>query len=476
MKHDVFISYSSLDKQIADAVCSILENSKIRCWIAPRDILPGDTYGRAIIEAINDCKILIIIFSSNADSSGQVINEIERAVSKGKIIIPFRIENIKPSGDLELFLGRRHWLDAITPPVESHILNLSNTIHRLLNATKSKQEPLVTDKETKPVPNTNISWLMKTTKGPGQRSDFGMIYDCKKESIILHGGHGSGNQNDQPVAQRMFYSPHLSDTWVWNGSSWQLVQNKPLTLQNHALTSDKKTQQNIIQGGWNGSQRMDGTYIMSDNDWIKADEKNGVGPGVRDTHTMIFDEKRKSIILFGGSTMKLEFGKFTKAMQVAFGDTWEFAGNEWTKLQVKSPDPRWGHKMVYDEKNGVIVLIGGCDGSNYFSDTWLWEGNTATWSKIATENMPSARCSHAMTYDRVSKKVLLFGGKTQSGDPLNDLWEWDGSDWKLLMEHAPPKPRYDHGFVYDEKRNKTILFGGYDGKDYFQDTWELSFL
>lgn len=50
MQYDVFISYSSLDKQIADAVYSNLENNKIRCWIAPRDILPGDTYGRAIID------------------------------------------------------------------------------------------------------------------------------------------------------------------------------------------------------------------------------------------------------------------------------------------------------------------------------------------------------------------------------------------------------------------------------------------
>jgi hypothetical protein len=36
MAHDVFISHSSEDKPAADAVCAILEESEVRCWIAPR--------------------------------------------------------------------------------------------------------------------------------------------------------------------------------------------------------------------------------------------------------------------------------------------------------------------------------------------------------------------------------------------------------------------------------------------------------
>jgi hypothetical protein len=95
--------------------------------------------------------------------------------------------------------------------------------------------------------------------------------------------------------------------------------------------------------------------------------------------------------------------------------------------------------------------------------------------KIIAVNSPSARYSHAMAYDSAAKKIFLFGGKTDSNVALNDLWEWDGNDWKLLMEQTPPKPRYDHGLVYDVKRNKTILYGGFDGKEWFEDTWELTF-
>lgn len=104
MNDYVFISYSSLDKPIADAVVARLESSNIRCWIAPRDILPGNSWAKAIIDGIDGCRIVVIIFSTHSNSSDHVMNEIERAVSEGKIIIPMRIEDIKPSGDMELFL------------------------------------------------------------------------------------------------------------------------------------------------------------------------------------------------------------------------------------------------------------------------------------------------------------------------------------------------------------------------------------
>jgi TIR domain len=63
MAHEVFISYCSKDKNIADAVCAGLEAEKIACWIAPRDVPPGANYGAAIIEAIIETQIMVVFFS-----------------------------------------------------------------------------------------------------------------------------------------------------------------------------------------------------------------------------------------------------------------------------------------------------------------------------------------------------------------------------------------------------------------------------
>ena len=131
MPYDAFISYCSEDKKIADAVCGTLEANKIRCWIAPRDVGAGRTWSSAIVEAIGDSAVMVVIFSKHSNGSPQVMREIERAVHKGVSIIPFRVENVVPSKDLEYFISSCHWLDAMNPPLENHIGELAEAIHAL---------------------------------------------------------------------------------------------------------------------------------------------------------------------------------------------------------------------------------------------------------------------------------------------------------------------------------------------------------
>lgn len=143
MAHDVFVSYSAKDKPTADAVCATLESRGIRCWIAPRDILPGMDWGEAIIDAINSSYAIVLVFSANANESRQIKREVERAVSKGIPIIPFRIEDVPLSKSLEYLISTPHWLDALTPPMERHAQYLAQTINLLLHRTSN--EPRVAE-------------------------------------------------------------------------------------------------------------------------------------------------------------------------------------------------------------------------------------------------------------------------------------------------------------------------------------------
>jgi TIR domain len=140
MAHDVFISHSSKDKSAADATCAVLESRGIRCWIAPRDIMPGADWGETIVGAIHASRALVLVFSTNANLSHQVKREIERAVSSGLPVIPLRIENVLPAKSLEFFLSTPHWLDAFTPPLEHHLNRLADVIRRVI------------DGESQPVP------------------------------------------------------------------------------------------------------------------------------------------------------------------------------------------------------------------------------------------------------------------------------------------------------------------------------------
>ena len=133
MAHDVFISHSSKDKICADALCATLEKHNVRCWLAPRDILPGSDYGSAIVEGIKASKVMILIFSSNSNESAHVKREVERAVNHGIIIVPFKIEDVVLSSTMEYFVSGTHWLDAIDPPFENHLKSVAEYVCILLH-------------------------------------------------------------------------------------------------------------------------------------------------------------------------------------------------------------------------------------------------------------------------------------------------------------------------------------------------------
>ena len=132
MAHDVFISYASSDKLTSDAACAVLESKGLRCWMAPRDILPGMDYGEAIIDAIGEVKVFLLVFSSHANASNQIKREVERAVNRGIPVIPLRIEDVAPTKSLEYFISSPHWLDAFSPPLQRHLDYLAEVIQSLL--------------------------------------------------------------------------------------------------------------------------------------------------------------------------------------------------------------------------------------------------------------------------------------------------------------------------------------------------------
>jgi len=86
----------------------------------------------AIVDALHESRVLVLVFSTNSNGSQQVMREVERAASSGIPILPFRIENVIPSKGMEFFLGTPHWLDAMTPPLEQHLGRLASTVTLLL--------------------------------------------------------------------------------------------------------------------------------------------------------------------------------------------------------------------------------------------------------------------------------------------------------------------------------------------------------
>lgn len=153
---DIFISYSKTDKNIANQICAKLEDARLKCWIAPRDITVGESYATGIIRGIDNCKCMVVVFSAAANNSQHVIREVERAVSKGICIIPFKIDDVLPTAEMDYFLRVPHWLDAFDMRLEDAIETLTENIAQLIN--QPIGSPINIKAETKPTRSKGKAW------------------------------------------------------------------------------------------------------------------------------------------------------------------------------------------------------------------------------------------------------------------------------------------------------------------------------
>lgn len=125
-----FISHASADRDTANKVIDYLESRGFSCWVAPRDVRPGYDYGEEIIRGIENAHSFVLIHSSAANESHFVKREVERAVSKNKIVLPLRVEDVPLSAGLELFVSSAHWIDAWGGPIEDHLDRLATSLAR----------------------------------------------------------------------------------------------------------------------------------------------------------------------------------------------------------------------------------------------------------------------------------------------------------------------------------------------------------
>ncbi len=123
---DVFISYEHQSKSIADNICAYLESKGVRCWYAPRDVVGA--YADSIVNAIEKCKVFVLILNHNSSESPHVLNEVEMAYNRiiqGNLtLVPFKIDDGTLSKSMEYYVKRLHWIDAVSASLEQAIEQL----------------------------------------------------------------------------------------------------------------------------------------------------------------------------------------------------------------------------------------------------------------------------------------------------------------------------------------------------------------
>ena len=111
-RRKVFISYSTGDTEIARRVRARLDEAGFLCCKAPEDIMPGESWPRAITRALEESWAMVLICSKHSLASPEVSKELTLAMSGGVTVIPYRIESILPTGEWAYHLANIQWFDA----------------------------------------------------------------------------------------------------------------------------------------------------------------------------------------------------------------------------------------------------------------------------------------------------------------------------------------------------------------------------
>jgi hypothetical protein len=133
MARDVFISYKTEDREAAERLCAALERENISCWMAPRDIPPGQEWAASIVAGLQRSRSFVLLLSSHSTTARQIAREAELADKQNLPIMTFRLEDVQPPNELLYFLGNLQWLDGFGGQFDAAAARLAEVIRNKPN-------------------------------------------------------------------------------------------------------------------------------------------------------------------------------------------------------------------------------------------------------------------------------------------------------------------------------------------------------
>ncbi|HEX5217835.1 MAG TPA: kelch repeat-containing protein [Vicinamibacterales bacterium] len=184
-------------------------------------------------------------------------------------------------------------------------------------------------------------------------TDSRMVYDARRDRLVLFGGSGPNNQAH-------------ADTWEFDGATWRRFEGAgPEQRGDFAMTYDEGRGRTVVFGGIAASGPLGDTWEFDGAAWTRVATD---GPAPRFSISAVYDAKRERVILYGGGD----------------DETWAWNGTTWTKLADVGPPRRYLAALAYDVARDRVVLFGGRPGlpKPDANDTWEWNGTR--WIQVSS--------------------------------------------------------------------------------------------
>ncbi len=298
--------------------------------------------------------------------------------------------------------------------------------------------------------------ITSTTEGPSPRRDHSLVTDG--ERLYVFGGRNAET---------------LRDLWAFDlkGLGWSQLRIlsesaiRPQARFGHNSVWDEAGGRMILFGGQDGGFFNDVWAYDGSQTWTQLAPEPG--PSTRYGAAAAYDEAGLRVFVTHGFTDQGRFDD-TWALTLVQNPVWGDLSPEGTR-----PVERCLMRAVWDDTRERLLMFGGqTTGVPYLGDTWVL--GAAGWTEILTDPKPSPRNFYSMAF--ANREVLLFGGETAEGKK-NDLWVFapDSDEWtELPLAGEKPSPRSGHDMVWLTEAGKIVMFGGRDESGDLDDLWELS--
>jgi hypothetical protein len=327
-----------------------------------------------------------------------------------------------------------------------------------------EEAPIVEAEETPWVPPPGESADMEETQvAPSPRSHSAMAYDSKRQVMVLFGG------------EAITHTLELSDTWEYDGEQWRQVHppQSPSPRGDHLMVYDAKREVMVLYGGDNEDDTFYDTWEYDGTTWSERSFSGPTPDLYSQQSAMVYDTRQQAMLLFGvewhsrtdyetwqydgvewtyltspppdvwgiddgglaSAQMVYDTKRQVAVLQGRFNWTYEWDGQNWyTALEGGSPEALpeyfgWVVGMAYDQHREVTVMFG-----DQMDSAATWEYDGQQWMAAAPAQSPLWRDQSLMAYDEARQVVVMFGGMWGVMFLLNDTWEYDGTTWTLKIE------------------------------------------
>ena len=194
---DVFISYHT-DSGLATVreIAAALESAGVSCWYADRDVKGGD-FAERITQAIDECRIFLLLLNEQSDKSEDVCNEVKLAYDRYKLkekieILPYRIADCRPTGGMRYYLTRFVIIDRKAEEIPV----LVSRVSRLLGREPVRLKPAQHTPTQNPAPappivlpaQPRITFPIRRIYCPTIAAGYSFTVGIRKNSTIIGAG------------------------------------------------------------------------------------------------------------------------------------------------------------------------------------------------------------------------------------------------------------------------------------------------